>query len=153
MLTFTLCSELHAPPADVWAHCSSLAGINEELAPLRMTAPPTVATLGPEDVPLHRTWFHSWVLLFGVIPLDRHALRLTELVPGEGFHEESTSWLQRRWIHDRRVTPTPAGCKLTDQVCFEPRLALLRPLLVPIVRATFARRHRRLQARFGTRSM
>jgi hypothetical protein len=149
METFTLASDLAAPAEALWAHITSLPRINEELAPLRMTYPPEIETLRADNVPLGQVLVRSWVLLFGVLPLDRHALCLTEVAIGEGFREESTSWLQRRWLHDRRITPLSGGCRVTDHIGFEPRLALLRPLLARVVRATFARRHRRLRERFG----
>lgn len=146
--TFSISSDLAAPRDAVWRHISSMAGINQELAPLSMTYPASVAELRAEAVPLGQVLFRSWVLLYGVLPIDRHALRLMELRPGEGFHEDSTSWLQRRWVHERWLAPIPGGCRVIDRLRFTPRLGLLRPLVAAIVRATFERRHRRLRQRF-----
>jgi hypothetical protein len=53
--------------------------------------------------------FRSWLLLFGVLLFDRHALALEAVTDGEGFVEESTSWMQRRWRHERLLTETDAG--------------------------------------------
>ncbi len=145
METFEISSDLPCSPAVAWAHVSSLEGINAELSPIRMTFPPELALLKVKDVKLGVVLLHSWVLLAGFLPLDRHALCLTELVDGEGFREESTSWLQRRWIHDRRITPLATGCRVTDRLSFEPRLGLLRPIISRVVRTTFERRHRHLQ--------
>lgn len=150
--TFSISSELAASPDAVWRHVSSMVGINQELAPLSMTYPAAVAELRAETVALGQVLFQSWVLLYGVLPIDRHALRLLEIRPGEGFHEDSTSWLQRRWVHERWLAPLPGGCRVTDRLRFTPRLGLLRPLVAAVVRATFERRHRRLRQRFLTGS-
>lgn len=117
--------------------------------PLRMAYPSSIETLHADNVPLGTILFRSWLLLWGFIPLDRHSLCLTEIVPGEGFHEESSSWLERSWIHDRRITPMADGCRVTDRLRFKPRIPALRALLCRIVRSTFERRHRRLVEKFG----
>jgi hypothetical protein len=161
MQRFEIASDLLAPAADVWPGLLDMASINAELAPIRMTVPrganlPGMAgsqslhSIDLSQVPLGQVLFQSWVLLWGVIPLDRHALCLTEIIPGEGFHEESHSWIERRWIHDRRLTRLTEGCRITDRIGFEPRLPIMAPLLAPIIHSTFERRHRRLRARYGT---
>lgn len=154
MESFRIASDLLAPAHEIWPYLLDMASINAELSPIHMTSP-REATLSAQglaaaQIPLGQVLFHSWVMLWGILPLDRHSLCLTELVDGEGFHEESTTWLQRRWIHDRRLTPLPRGCRLTDRIDFEPRLSLMRPLIATIARSTFERRHRYLRSRFGT---
>ena len=127
-----------------------MAGVNAELRPLRMTYPPEAADIGAADAPLGQVLFRSWVLLFGVLPIDRHALALTAVNPGEGFQEDSTTWLQRYWRHERRLTPIPGGCRVTDRLEFEPRVATFAPVVKRVAGWVFARRHRYLRARFGT---
>src|SRR3546814_1583374 len=96
-------TRLGADAADVWALVSTMDGVNAELRPLlRMTHPPhlrslTDATWEPGEV-IHQ----SWLLAGGILPIDRHGLALERVLPGEGFDEESSSWLQRRWRHERR---------------------------------------------------
>lgn len=55
-----------------------------------------------------------------MIPLDRHSLRIDSFRSdpdgGGGFVEESTSWLQRRWRHERRLEALGGSCRVTDRV-------------------------------------
>lgn len=149
-------TELAAPAGPVWARVSTMAGVNAELAPwVRMTHLPHLTDLraAPEGL-VGTVAFRSWLLALGVVPFDRHALRLLEVddqgLAGGGFVEDSTSWLQRRWRHERSVEPRPhGGSAVTDHLVIEPRLALARPLVARLVPWLFARRHRRLVERFG----
>jgi len=144
-------SLLATPAPDVWAEVSTMGGVNAELLPLmRMTHPAHVHRLEAADVEPGSVLFQSWLLAFGVLPIDRHALSLERVYPGEGFDERSSSWMQRVWIHRRRVIALDGGgCRVTDEVSFEPRLSLAAPVLRRIVGALFDHRHRRLQRRFG----
>ena len=64
--------------------------------------------------------------------------------------EESSSWLQRRWRHERTLTSTESGgCTIEDRLVIEPRLRLFRPVVSAVVEQLFAHRHRRLVKRFG----
>jgi ligand-binding SRPBCC domain-containing protein len=143
-------SVLAAPPETVWERVSSFEGINDELGPvLRMTAPARVRRLDPSEVVLGERIFRSWVLLFGVLPIDYDDLTLIALEPGRGFHERSRMLSMRVWEHERTLEPDGAGCRVRDRLSFEPRLLGTGPLLERIVRATFGHRHRRLRRRFG----
>jgi ligand-binding SRPBCC domain-containing protein len=138
--------------AEVWAHASSMAGVNRELMPIvRMTYPATTASLAAADeVPLDRVLFVSWILLFGLIPIDRHSLRLRTLDPPHGFGEDSWSWTQRRWVHRRTLVPIDAThTEVDDEVEFEPRLGGAR-LLRPIYQWVFEHRHAVLRRLFGS---
>jgi hypothetical protein len=121
-LTFS--SDLDAPVEAVWEVVGTMRGVNAELAPwLRMTAPPEAANLRIEDAPVGQPLFASWVLLGGVVPIDRHYFMLAEVERGRGFVEESTSWTERRWEHRRHLEPRgERGCTLTDRLTFTPRL-------------------------------
>lgn len=144
-------SVLAAPPSRVWERVSTFDGVNDELRPLmRMTAPPNVRSLDLSEVVLGERICRSWVLLFGVIPIDYDDLTLIALEPGRGFHERSRMLSMRVWEHERALEPDgESGCRITDRLSFEPRLPGTGPLLQRIVRATFRHRHRRLRRRFG----
>lgn len=147
--TITVTSRVAAPIDAVWAHASSMAGVNLELGPLvRMTVPRAARGLSLEDAPLGDVAFRSVLLAFGVLPFDRHALRLVKVDPGRGFQERSTSMLQRRWDHDRTLVADGAGTLVTDRVTFAPRLGPAKPA-APLIEAIFRHRHRRLAQRFG----
>ncbi len=149
-LTFS--SELNAPPITVWNVVGRMSGVNAELAPwLRMTAPRAALDVRIEDAPLGRPLFASWVLLFGVVPIDRHRFLLASVDPGRGFVEDSTSWSQRRWEHRRLVEAHADGCILTDRLTFRPRVSFLGPILQRVIGAIFRHRHRRLRQRFARR--
>ncbi|MCC6649502.1 MAG: hypothetical protein IT374_28530 [Polyangiaceae bacterium] len=146
MSEFTLefSSPLRASADEVWAHASTIAGVNAELGPwVRMTAP-RGASLA--DAPPGREALRSVLLVLGVVPVDVHHLTIERALP-RGFDEESWSWLQRRWRHERRVEPRDGGCVVTDRLTVRPRLAA--PLARLLVGWVFAWRHRRLRARFG----
>jgi ligand-binding SRPBCC domain-containing protein len=155
-VTFEIRSEVAAPAAEVWAHVTTMAGVNEELDPwVRMTHPEDMQDLAsaPPDV-LGGVAFQSWLLALGFLPFDRHALTLLSVDdrgPGGGsFVEDSTSWMQTRWRHERSVeTTSDRTSAVTDRLVIEPRVGLARPLVKRIVPWLFTRRHRTLVARFG----
>ena len=144
-------SILAAAPEVVWARVSTFEGVNDELRPiLRMTAPARVRGLDPAEVVLGERIFRSWVLLFGVIPIDYDDLTLIALEPGRGFHERSRMLSMPVWEHERTLEPYgEGGCRVRDRLSFEPRLPGMGRLLERIVSATFRHRHRRLRGRFG----
>jgi hypothetical protein len=114
---------------------------------MRMTAPPEVRRLDPDQVVLGERICRSWVLLFGFLPFDYDDIVLVELEPGRGFHERSTMLSMRRWEHERWIDPNgDATCTLHDRLTFTPRLPLP---LAPVVRRVFRHRHNRLRRRFG----
>jgi hypothetical protein len=125
-------------------------GINHELRPLlRMTMPASLRGKTIEVVPLGEPLGRSWILLFGLVPVDYDNLGLAERGPGLRFLERSTMLSMNSWEHERTVTPAEDGCEITDRLTF----MLRRPLAaVPgsdrlaraIVARLFAHRHRRL---------
>lgn len=147
---FRVESIVAAPPAAVWDRVSTMAGVNDEFWPfLRMTHPPGLDRLDPAAVPLGRPVFRSWLLLFGVLPVDFDHLRFLRLEPGRSFLESSTMLSQRRWVHERRLEPAAGGCRVTDRVRFVPRVACLGRASRAVFLRIFAYRHRRLRRRFG----
>lgn len=139
---------LGATADEVWAHASTMEGVNHELGPwVRMTVPAAACGKRLVDVEVGREAFASVLLLFGVLPFDRHHVTL-ERIHERGFDEESWSWLQRRWRHERRVEPTRGGCVVIDRLTVAPRLAPSF-LVKPVVEWIFAARHRKLRSSFG----
>ena len=98
--------------------------------------------------PAGETLFTSWILLLGLIPVDRHHFRLREVHPGRGFDEDSTSSMNRFWRHQREVHAHGETCRVSDRVEFQSRLGPLGILLLPVYRAVFAWRHYRLRRQF-----
>ena len=143
--SFEISSSLSVSPEAFWAQFT-LAEVNRELAPwVRMTAPPAWRSVPLRQWPEGQRLFRSWILLFGVLPVDLHALYLHRITPGVGFEERSRSAMNRRWDHTRRTEPTPRGSRLIDRVEYESRLPLTGALFLPIYKAIFASRHRYLR--------
>lgn len=127
-----------------------MRGVNDELAPWLAMSYPSDANgrrLVPEDA--GHTLFTSTMRFLRVVPYDRHTVRLTRVIPGEGFLEESSSWWMRSWRHERALVPENGGTRLTDRLAFEPRVAAVGPLVEHLVRTTFQHRHEVLRRRFG----
>jgi ligand-binding SRPBCC domain-containing protein len=143
-------SSLAAPAEAVWSRVVTLEGINHELAPwMRMTAPDGIE-LSPAAAPLGERWFRSWILLFGVLPIDYDDLCLERLEPPRGFLERSRMLSALLWEHERTLAPLDAGgTRLTDRVRFSPRVPPLGGLHRLVTAATFRHRHRRLRSFFG----
>jgi hypothetical protein len=144
-------SVVAADADDVWARAISEEGINDELRPiLRMTMPAALRDKTIDDVEVGVPLGRSWILLFGLIPVDFDDLCLAELGPGHRFLERSSMLSMRVWQHERLVEPVgEASSRVTDRLSFE----LRRPIAwIPgssrlaraIVAALFGHRHRRL---------
>jgi ligand-binding SRPBCC domain-containing protein len=143
-------SVLSATTDAVWDRVSTFEGINDELRPLmRMTAPARIRALEPEDVVLGERLFRSWVLLFGVLPIDYDDLTLVALEPGRGFHERSRMMSMSVWEHQRWLMSENGGCRVVDQLSFKPRMPGMGPVIERFIRATFRHRHKRLRRHFG----
>jgi ligand-binding SRPBCC domain-containing protein len=149
-------SRLAAPADQVWSRVVSAEGINHELGPwMRMTMPKSVRGKTIDEVPVGEALGRSWVLLFGVVPVDYDDLCLAELEPGRRFLERSRLFSMARWQHEREVRPDGGGCEVSDRLTFE----LRRPVAtVPgsaaaaraVIARVFRHRHRRLAAWFGS---
>lgn len=124
--------------------------VNSELMPLvRMTVPDKWRVKPICQWPANCHLFDSWILLFGFIPVDKHSICFDIIEEDVGFSEASTSFANHSWKHRRDVAETPTGCRVTDTVEFEPRLALVGPIAKVLYRLIFAHRHRHLGARYG----
>jgi hypothetical protein len=152
MRRFEISSELAAGAEEVWAHTTSPAGVNYEMAPwLRMTFPRDAGNLTETWAP-GRTLFRSWLLVVGVLPLEYDDVAFVAVEPGRRFLERSVLLSQRVWEHERVVEPLgplARGCRVTDRLGFEPRVAPLGAIYEGVFRQVFAHRHRRLRKRFG----
>ena len=139
-----------APVETVWAHATSMAGVNRELWPLaRMTHPRALSTLDAGGVVLGERLFRSWILFLGFLPIDFDDLTFVEMEPGRRFLERSPMLSQRVWQHERCVDPVAGGCVIEDRVRFTPRIAVLGRVQLPVFRWTFGLRHRNLRRLFG----
>ena len=155
--TVVQASTLPAAAEAVWARAVTPEGINDELRPLlRMTMPPSLRGMSIAEAPLGERLGRSWILLFGLLPVDYDDLGLAERGPGFRFLERSTMLSMSSWEHERTVRPAGEGCEVTDRLAFQ----LRRPLAVvpgsarlaaAIVARLFAHRHRRLASILGRR--
>jgi ligand-binding SRPBCC domain-containing protein len=147
-------SLLRATQDEVWAHVSSVRGINDEFWPLlRMTAPRSVREQGLAAVQVGERVCRSWVLLLGVLPVDYDDITLTRLDPPRGFLEQSKMLSQRAWEHERTIEPCPDGCTVTDRIRYEPRVPLPDAVFRALYGLIFRFRHGRLRRRFGGRAL
>lgn len=136
-----------ADSAELWRHAASPAGVNEELWPLAMSFPRHLRSL--ERVGTGSKLFRSRIALFGLVPVDWHDLGLERIEPSRGFREVSSSLWMARWVHERTLDSAAGGTRVRDHVEFTPRLRWLAPLMAPLYRGVFGRRHRRLRRKFG----
>jgi hypothetical protein len=143
-------SRLEASPAAVWDRVIAPEGINDEMRPyLRMTLPPGVDEITPENIEVGVPIGRSWILLFGLLPFDYDDVCLARLEPGRGFLERSKMLSQRVWEHERTIEPAAGGCTVTDRVSWQPRLGLPGAPLRPVIAWFFRHRHKRLRRHFG----
>ena len=150
MRAFEISSDLAATPETVWQRVVTPAGINDELLPLmRMTMPRQLRGATIDQLPLRQPVGRSWLLLFGLVPVDYDDLALAEVDPGRRFFEQSTMLTQSQWTHERIVEAHEGGCRVADRLSWQGRtkaFEMLYGLAVPVL---FRHRHRRLRRRFG----
>jgi ligand-binding SRPBCC domain-containing protein len=146
----SITSRVDATPDRVWERVTSPEGINHEMRPwMRMTLPRGVEGLSIDQVEVGKPIGRSWILLFGLIPIDFDELNIARLDPGRGFLERSRMLSQRSWEHERTIEPDGNGSLVTDRIRWQPRLGLPAAALRPMFRAFFRHRHRRLQSHFA----
>ena len=147
---FDITTDLAAPPEMVWTHATGVAGVNGELTPLmRMTVPRGLADMTLDRVPLGHRVARSWVLLFGLIPVDYDDLTIVERGPGRRFLENSRMLTQSSWSHERVVEPTASGCRLTDHLRWRGRTRAFGAMYRVAIPILFRHRHRQLRKLFG----
>ena len=135
----------------VWSEVIRFDGINAEFMPvMRMTSPRGWRDRSLEDVDPGQRLFRSWLLLFGVFPVDYDDIRLVEVGPGYRFLERSQMMSSSTWEHERVIEAVaPGTCRISDRVRFTPRWRLLGPVLRWFVPRLFAHRHRQLRRRYS----
>lgn len=146
--SFSISSELHASKEQVWRDIFDMKKINEELFPLaRMTYPKDINWIHPVET--KQVLFGSWILLFGVLPVDQHFLRFEEVKEGTGFHEYSYSIMHHFWRHQRNLETKGQKTILTDEVEFAPQAPALGLLMKAMYKLVFRNRHRQLRKRYN----
>lgn len=139
---------VRATPEQAWTWISSLAGIRREMAPyLAMTAPAGLVSLSGLALTPGQPLFRSWILLFGILPVDRSDLTLIHVDAGAGFVEQSPMGSMRLWRHERRIVARGSGCRIVDALTFQPKFAA--PVVARLVGALFSHRHRMLVRYLG----
>jgi hypothetical protein len=148
--SFEIATELAAPPEAVWQRVITPQGINDELLPvIRMKMPPALRGVTIVDLPVGKRLGRSWLLLFGLIPVDFDDLTIAELEPGRRFVERSTMLTQSEWCHERIVEARGRGCRVTDRLRWQGRIPVFGVVFGLAVPVIFRHRHRRLRQRFG----
>lgn len=151
--SFEISSNLAADAQTVWAHSTDLETVNREFFPfLKMTFPPEAGELSPETVELGKKLFRSWILLFGLIPVEYDNITIAEINPGRGFVETSTMLTQKLWKHERTVQSIDGGCRVWDRVTFEPKIPGMGAFQLPLYKILFKYRHWRLKNIFQEKS-
>ena len=108
---FAVSSSLSVEPGVLWRHATSPAGVNRELGPfLHMTFPKGVGDLTGAGR-LGERFFRSWLLLFGVFPVEYDDVTFVEVEPGRRFLERSALLSQRVWEHERTLEASAGGCR------------------------------------------
>ncbi len=145
----TVTSVVPAPTDAVWNVVACLDGVNREFGRLlRMTGPRSVR-FDDARVPRGRRWIRSWLLLFGVLPVEYDDLVFVRVDPGRGFLERSSMLTVRVWEHERTLAAVGDWTIVRDRVRLEPRLPVPARIPAGLVRRLFARRHRRLHSSFA----
>lgn len=84
----------------------------------------------------------GWVLLLGVLPIERRTIRIVAVdEQARRMETAERAGIIRSWRHVLAVSPDGAGARYTDEVTFDagPLTAALRP----VIGAIFRYRHRR----------
>lgn len=150
--TVSRSSRLAAPAAKVWAHATSMPALSREMTPwMRMTYPPEARDMSLDDAGVRpgEPLFKSWVLVLGVLPVERMNVTIAEVDPGRRFVEQSRTSVMKSWRHERRVEPDGDGCVLTDTLMMEPPVAALAGPIAWFIGRFFDHRHRVLRALFA----
>jgi len=113
-----------------------------------MTLPDALHAASLESVSLNTPLGRSWILLFGLLPIEFDNINLEDRGPRH-FVERSTMLTQRMWRHEREVTPYRGGCWVQDRLNWTPRVPVLGLIASGIIPALFRHRHRKLIKRYG----
>lgn len=143
-------TEVKASPEEVWEHASTMAGVNMELSPIiRMTYPQRCASLNAESMNKKNGYVTSWILLFGLIPVDRWVMHFVEFGPRFRFLERSKVCSMKFWEHERNIVGCNGGALIIDRIRFIPIMKPLAPIVARMMRTVFINRHRNLKKIFN----
>lgn len=146
---FTVSSDLEVSPKEAWKLVGTMEGVNLELKPLaQMTFPKSKSEFNPNNIIIGKPLFRSWILLFGILPIDYDEITFQTLKTDVGFIESSKMLSQKLWQHERKLQPTPFGCKITDTIKFTPKLSFLGFFYSFSFKLAFRNRHRNLRRMF-----
>ena len=156
--TVQVSSLVNGAKEDVWECVSTFKGVNRELSPfLQMTCPEPNTRITKSMESKDKSLFTSWVLLFGLLPVEYDCLRLENVTEGTGFKERSSMLMMSEWHHDRTLISENVNevsrTRVVDVISFTPRLYILGWAMVYIVRFLFHHRHVNLRRQFGTSDM
>ena len=140
-------SQVNASLEQVWQSITSLEGLTAEMMPfMRLTAPKGFKTLS--DIYPRKNNFKSYVLLFGIIPIDTTDLNLKSLILHNGFVEESNMASMKYWRHKRSLKGVSAyQVLIIDELTFEP--CRFANISIFIIKKFFVHRHKKLKTIFG----
>lgn len=149
--TIKVSSLLEDSRRSIWDAISSFEGINKEFVPLMTMTCPDPSLRMTADLVTDKPLFRSWILLFGLIPIDYDLIRLQEVEVYHGFKERSTMGFMSEWHHDRTLIDATSsnGTVVTDTLSFTPRIPFTGVILMFIVKQLFLLRHSNLTAKFG----
>ncbi|MBC54241.1 MAG: hypothetical protein CMQ34_10465 [Gammaproteobacteria bacterium] len=148
-MKFEVSSNLKISPEDVDG-LLTMKGVNTELSPLiRMTAPSEWLSKPVFEWPTGKVLFSSWILLFGIFPIDRHTFFFQSIDRQRGFAEASSSLTNKLWHHRRDIRRTGASWRVTDTVEFQCRLPGLEYVLAPVYGFIFKHRHQVLRSYYS----
>lgn len=149
MQCFLVSSRLSVQPDKFWGE-QSIATVNVELSPwIYMSAPAAWQSLRLKEWDGSGQLFRSWVLLFGLIPVDCHTFGTIDLSQHMKFVERSSSLFNNIWQHERIAKTVPGGGEVIDKVSFTPRVRWLSPVLRTIYVLVFQHRHAKLRALYA----
>lgn len=124
MLHFSISSFVKTPREVVWSRVSQISGVNDEFYPiLKMTCPDPYMKLSPAHI-TGKPIFRSWLLLFSIVPIEYDLIQIVACENGVGFTEKSSMALMSEWNHQRILTSTARGTRITDILSFRPRRAV-----------------------------
>jgi len=147
---FEIESNLSEVPEKLYVELLSINGVNRELAPyINMSAPKQWRTKPISEWPVGERLFNSRVTLFGLIPIDSHSFKFSD-VSESGFSETSKTFMHKEWNHTRSIVKSGAGSKVKDLVDYKSKLRFMGYFLKPFFRVIFKHRHHKLKAIYGT---
>lgn len=148
MPTFFVESSLPITPTQLATDIFCMEGVDYELKPLiRMTFPEELIYKDFRTLLKNKVLFKSYILLFGIIPIDVHNLKL-KTITDLSFYETSDSLMNLQWNHRRRIMPQGDAAVLRDEVVYLPRFKRIGSWFRPLYWLIFKHRHRRLKRKY-----